>query len=144
MKRQSLATLVAATLCAVTVSVSEAGEAANRPNVILIMTDDQGYGDLSCHGNPNIQTSNIVRIAKDGASFAHAISSCPVCTPARGAVLTEQSADPYQLQNHYDDSAYRDGRQHIHALRCRGRLRVGRLIPGFVNCGAVNGSDSVT
>ena len=58
-----------------------------RPNVILIISDDQGYGDLSIHGNTHLQTPNIDSIAKDGAQFTQ-FQVCPVCSPTRASLLT--------------------------------------------------------
>jgi arylsulfatase A len=61
--------------------------AAARPNVILIMTDDQGYGDLSCHGNTQIRTPNLDLLAGQGAEFTRFYVS-PVCAPTRAALMT--------------------------------------------------------
>ena len=58
-----------------------------RPNVVLIISDDQGYGDLSIHGNTHLQTPNIDQIAKDGAQFTQ-FQVCPVCSPTRASLLT--------------------------------------------------------
>lgn len=60
---------------------------ASRPNVILIMSDDQGYGDLSIHGNPNLTTPALDAIAKAGAQFTQ-FQVCPVCSPTRSSLLT--------------------------------------------------------
>ena len=59
-----------------------------RPNVVLIFTDDQGYGDLSCFGSTKIKTPNIDRIAKEGRKFTSFMVASPVCTPSRAALLT--------------------------------------------------------
>lgn len=58
-----------------------------KPNVIIILTDDQGWGDLSIHGNVNVSTPNIDRLAQDGARFSHFYVS-PVCSPTRAELLT--------------------------------------------------------
>ncbi|MBT5708382.1 MAG: arylsulfatase [Verrucomicrobia bacterium] len=58
-----------------------------RPNIIVILTDDQGWGDLSLNGNTNLQTPNIDSLAKDGASFDR-FFACPVCSPTRAEFLT--------------------------------------------------------
>ncbi|MDG1138024.1 MAG: sulfatase [Opitutales bacterium] len=60
----------------------------NKPNFILIFTDDQGYGDLSCFGSTTINTPNIDRIAKEGKKFTSFMVASPVCTPSRAALLT--------------------------------------------------------
>ncbi len=61
--------------------------AAPRPNIILIMTDDQGYGDLACHGNPIIQTPHLDRLAAESVRFTDFHVS-PTCAPTRSAIMT--------------------------------------------------------
>jgi arylsulfatase len=61
--------------------------AGSRPNIILIITDDQGYGDLACHGNPIIKTPNLDKLHQDSARFTDFHVS-PTCAPTRSAVLT--------------------------------------------------------
>jgi arylsulfatase A-like enzyme len=60
---------------------------AASPNVVVILTDDQGWGDLSVHGNTNLSTPNIDSLAKDGALFDR-FYVCPVCAPTRAEFLT--------------------------------------------------------
>lgn len=60
----------------------------NKPNIILIMTDDQGYGDLSCMGAEDFRTPNIDRLAASGARFTDFYSNSPVCSPSRASLLT--------------------------------------------------------
>ena len=61
--------------------------AAAQPNVIVILSDDQGWGDLSLHGNPNLSTPNIDSLAGQGAQFER-FYVCPVCSPTRAEFLT--------------------------------------------------------
>ncbi len=61
---------------------------AAQPNFIIIFTDDQGYGDLSCFGSKTIKTPNIDRLAKEGRKFTSFMVASPVCTPSRAALLT--------------------------------------------------------
>lgn len=60
----------------------------SKPNFIIIFTDDQGYGDLSCFGSKTINTPNIDRLAKEGRKFTSHLVASPVCTPSRAALLT--------------------------------------------------------
>lgn len=60
---------------------------ARQPNVVVVLTDDQGWGDLSCNGNTNLSTPNIDSLARDGASFDR-FFVCPVCSPTRAEFLT--------------------------------------------------------
>lgn len=59
------------------------------PNVILVMTDDQGIGDLSCHGNPYLKTPNLDKFAGEAVSLTNFHVS-PLCTPTRSAIITGQ------------------------------------------------------
>jgi arylsulfatase A-like enzyme len=61
---------------------------AERPNVLYIMADDMGWGDLSCYGRPDYRTPNLDRLAGEGLRFTHAYSASPVCTPTRCAFVT--------------------------------------------------------
>ena len=61
--------------------------AAPRPNVILIMTDDQGHGDVGFHHNPKIRTPNIDRLAREGVRFER-FHVNPVCSPTRASLMT--------------------------------------------------------
>ncbi len=58
------------------------------PNVIIILTDDQGYRDLGCFGSPNIATPHIDRLASEGMKFTNFYSASPVCSTSRAALLT--------------------------------------------------------
>jgi len=60
----------------------------SRPNFIVIMTDDQGYGDLSCMGAPDFRTPHLDRLAASGVRFTNWYSNSPVCSPSRASLLT--------------------------------------------------------
>jgi len=59
-----------------------------RPNVLFILADDLGYGDLSCYGRPDYQTPVLDGLARQGVKFTSAYAAAPVCTPTRCAVAT--------------------------------------------------------
>src|SRR4051812_11811502 len=61
--------------------------AAEKPNVVIFLADDQGWGDLSVNGNTNLSTPNIDALARDGAAFER-FYVCPVCSPTRAEFLT--------------------------------------------------------
>ncbi len=61
-----------------------------RPNVIFILADDLGYGDLSCYGQKKFATPNIDRLAAEGMSFTRHYCGCTVCAPSRSTVMTGQ------------------------------------------------------
>jgi len=60
---------------------------ARRPNIVFVLTDDQGYGDLSCHGNPILKTPNLDRLHAEGVRFTDFHVS-PTCSPTRSALMT--------------------------------------------------------
>jgi len=62
------------------------------PNIIVILADDIGYGDLSCYGATRVRTPNSDRLAKEGVRFTDAHASCSVCSPTRYSLLTGQYA----------------------------------------------------
>jgi arylsulfatase A-like enzyme len=62
-------------------------EGASRPNIVVVLADDQGWGDLSGHGNTNLSTPHIDSLGRDGAAFER-FYVCPVCSPTRAEFLT--------------------------------------------------------
>ena len=60
----------------------------SRPNIIFILADDLGWGDLSCYGRPDYRTPNIDRLALQGTKFTDAYSASAVCTPTRCGYIT--------------------------------------------------------
>lgn len=84
----TLATTVIAALVAQLVHAqSVTAESSNPPNIILILADDQGWGDVSVNGNRNLATPNIDSLARDGATLEH-FYVCQVCAPTRAELLT--------------------------------------------------------
>jgi arylsulfatase A-like enzyme len=69
-------------------SLSVGIAAERRPNVVFILTDNQGAWTLGCYGNPDIRTPHIDRLASEGMKFTRALSSNPVCSPTRATFLT--------------------------------------------------------
>ena len=65
-----------------------AGEGEGRPNVVLIMSDDQGWGDVSYRGHDRLRTPNLDSLAADGMRLDRFYSGAPVCSPTRGSMLT--------------------------------------------------------
>ncbi len=63
-------------------------DAQARPNVVLIMADDLGYGDLSCYGSRTIRTPVLDKLASDGIRLTSFYAGCTICTPSRMALLT--------------------------------------------------------
>src|SRR5437660_9146470 len=77
-----------ALLAALAVTPSLAAAAPERrPNVVVILADDQGWGDLSANGNTNLSTPHVDSLARDGATCER-FYVCPVCSPTRAEYLT--------------------------------------------------------
>ena len=77
-------TLLIFTLFLITATLT----AEDRPNVIIIFADDQGYQDIGCFGSPKIKTPHLDRMAKEGVRFTDFYSANSVCSPSRAALLT--------------------------------------------------------
>src|SRR5437764_3609515 len=75
-----------ALVAAAPLAAADGAEPAH-PNIVFILTDDQGYGDLSCHGNPVLKTPNLDRLHAEGVRFTDFHVS-PTCAPTRSALLT--------------------------------------------------------
>lgn len=73
--------------CLAAAAVPPASQAP-RPNVVLILADDLGYGDLGCYGAQDIRTPHLDRLARDGVRLTHGYANATVCTPTRAALMT--------------------------------------------------------
>src|SRR5687767_15475148 len=78
---------VAAALCLVSWADHSRADADERPNVLLVITDDQGYGDFSLHGNPTLKTPNIDALGRQSVRFERFFVNT-FCSPTRAALLT--------------------------------------------------------
>ncbi len=74
--------------------------AAPRPNIIFILADDLGYGDLQCYGHPRIKTPHLDRLAGQGTRFTQFYMSHSVCSPSRASLLTGQYPSRWNLYAH--------------------------------------------
>jgi arylsulfatase A-like enzyme len=69
------------------------GKTGNRPNILMILVDDLGYGDLSSYGAKDMQTPNIDKLMESGMRFDNFYANCPVCSPTRASLLTGRYPD---------------------------------------------------
>ncbi len=89
MKRQSLFIAVFyGLLISACTKVSSTSEPTQKPNVVIILTDDLGYGDISCYGQKDYQTPHIDNIASQGVSLTDFYVPTPYCAPSRATLLT--------------------------------------------------------
>ena len=75
-------------IAALAAGLAAAASAASRPNFVVIVADDLGYGDLGCYGNAEIRTPSIDRMAAEGVRLTEFYTPAPTCSPARAALLT--------------------------------------------------------
>jgi arylsulfatase A-like enzyme len=87
-RRQFLRRAVATSAALGALAAERRTAAQERPNVLFILADDLGYGDLSCYGRPDYETPVLDRLASQGMKFTSAYAAAPVCTPTRCALIT--------------------------------------------------------
>lgn len=75
--------------------------ATDKSNILFILADDWGWGDLSCHGHPYIKTPHIDRLAKEGTDFHRFTVASGVCSPSRTAVMTGHFPARYNIDGHF-------------------------------------------
>src|SRR5436309_12054264 len=63
-------------------------QTAARPNVVILLCDDLGYGDLGCYGHPMIRTPHLDKLAQGGVRFTQCYAASPVCSPSRAGLMT--------------------------------------------------------
>jgi arylsulfatase A len=80
-----------------------------KPNILLMLADDLGFGDLGCYGNPVIKTPSLDRLASEGVRFTQCYAASPNCSPARAGILTGRM--PYRVGMY--DFVRRDAPLHL-------------------------------
>jgi uncharacterized sulfatase len=86
------------------------GQAAPRPNFVVVFIDDMGWGDLSCFGNPDARTPNIDRLAAEGIRFEQFYVNSPICSPSRCALTTGQYPQRWRITSFLNNRADNDRR----------------------------------
>lgn len=111
--------------------------APRQPNIVVVFTDDQGYGDLSCYGHPTIHTPHIDRMAAEGMKLTQFYVASPVCSPSRSALLTgcyprRVNMHEHVIFPHYDYGLHTDEitiadhlDAHGYATGCFGKWHLG-------------------
>jgi arylsulfatase A-like enzyme len=74
-------------------AMSQKSQIESKPNILLILVDDLGYGDLSCYGAEDMKTPNLDKIAASGVRFENFYANCPVCSPTRASIMTGRYPD---------------------------------------------------
>jgi len=96
---KSVTVFTAIIFCASFISPAQAEE---KPNILLIMTDQQAWDAVGYSGNEAIITPNLDRLASEGVNFSHAVTPCPVCVPARTSILTGRLTETTTIRENRD------------------------------------------
>jgi arylsulfatase A-like enzyme len=88
-------------LCASLSCRSIEAQETSRPNVIFILADDLGWGDLGCYGHPQMKTPNLDRLAREGTQLTQFYVCGSVCSPSRCAFFTGQYPSRHRIHGHY-------------------------------------------
>ncbi len=102
MNRRKFLTAIDAILCLFyyCIACAETPRKSGKPNIILVMADDQGWGDTGYNGHPFVQTTARDAMAKDGFVFDRFYAGAPVCSPTRASVMTGRSPIRTKVTNH--------------------------------------------
>lgn len=84
----------------------ERSPTAEKPNIIIILTDDMGYSDVGCFGGNFVPTPNINRIAKSGMKLTHYYSAAPICSPSRTGLLTGMYPARWNFSTYLDNKKH--------------------------------------
>lgn len=111
-KRHGIATLMIGVIVAMSSNLAEqqahSAETTQAPNLVIILADDHGYGDVSTYRPSDVQTPRIDRLAAEGLLFTAMRANCTVCSPSRAALLTGRYADrvgvPGVIRTHPENS----------------------------------------
>lgn len=79
--------------------------AAERPNIIVVLLDDMGWGDFSCFGNKDAKTPQVDRLAQEGIRFSQFYVNSPICSPSRTALTTGQYPQRWKISSYLNNRA---------------------------------------
>ena len=75
---------------------------ARPPNVLFVLIDDMGYGDLTCYGERRVHTDNLDRLAREGIRFTQFYVNAPICSPSRTALMTGQYPERWRITSYLE------------------------------------------
>ncbi|RAJ37176.1 sulfatase-like hydrolase/transferase [Pedobacter cryoconitis] len=91
-----------ALLVCLSLTIVNALKAQEKPNVVFILADDMGYGDLGAYGQQLIQTPNLDKLAENGLLFTQFYAGTSVCAPSRSALMTGQHTGHTPIRGNYE------------------------------------------
>ena len=101
-----------AALQSLAAALAQVGRGARKPNLIILLADDLGYGDVGCFGSPDVPTPHIDSIAASGIRFTDGYVTNAVCSPSRAALLTGRYQQRYGHEFNPGPAA-RDVKEHL-------------------------------
>ncbi len=102
-------------VCSILMAASTAA-AADRPNIVYIMSDEIGYYELSCLGNPNLQTPRLDRMAREGIRFTQALAGSSLCAPTRCCLMTGKHSGHTSVRTNGGGTPMRAGEETIASM----------------------------
>ncbi len=102
-KRQNLVRLIGIAVLVISTTISCQKESIKKPNIIYILADDLGYGDISCYGQTKFSTPNIDLLAKEGMRFTQHYSGSTVCAPSRSCLMTGLHTGNSQIRGNLEN-----------------------------------------
>lgn len=87
-------------------AASYGNTSTGKPNIVFILADDLGYGDLSCFGSKQIETPNLDSLAKDGIRLTQYYAASAVCSPSRASILTGNYPLRYDIRQYFPNDEY--------------------------------------
>ncbi len=119
-------------------STASAETFSSRPNFLVILCDDLGYGDLGCYGHPHIKTPHLDQLAQSGIRLTACYSAAPVCSPSRVGLLTGRSPNRAGVYDWIPPAkdVKADAREQVHMRR--GEITIAQLLKeaGYATCQA--------
>mgnify|MGYP002737830836 FL=1 len=110
---------------------SEKHYEANKPNIIFILADDMGYGDLSCYGNQTIKTPNIDKLAEEGVKFTQAYAGSSLSSPSRTSLMTGKHTGHTTVRDNFADA------EGLPGLKNGNPIRRANLLPQDTTLGTI-------
>lgn len=127
-----IAWTAAALLCAALAACANPGddtaEASPPPNIVYILADDLGYGELGSYGQTRIRTPHLDRLAEEGMRFTHHYSGSPVCAPSRATLMSGRHTGHNLIKDNHELGGWTDDEERGQMPLPEGSFTIGRML----------------